>query len=276
MHLASSYPLYCAEALSRAYYYPSPYVTPMLKYDGLNGGSSYGSWSGFITNRFSIDATVTTTMDGDYSGGSGTINIHLRNDTTVTITGRVYIVITEDSLYYLGPNGDPWHNHVARDYVPTDVGQYVSIPAGDSVTISQPFTIQTGWNEDMCEIVAWLQTDGTRKVWQGATKQVMELNPGIEEHEVEVASIYAVTTAPNPCVSGTNFSFSLPAGVEYGINIFDVTGRHVKTLSGLSSGNQEVVAWNLKDDRGFVVGAGVYLFRFESNVVNTNGKIVVR
>ncbi|MCK4672350.1 Omp28-related outer membrane protein [candidate division WOR-3 bacterium] len=276
MHLASSYPLYCAEALSRAYYYPSPYVTPMLKYDGLNGGSSYGSWSGFITNRFSIDATVTTTMDGNYSDGSGTINIHLRNDTTVTITGRVYIVITEDSLYYLGPNGDPWHNHVARDYVPTDAGQYVSIPAGDSVTVSQPFTIQTGWNEDMCEIVAWLQTDGTRKVWQGATKQVMELNPGIEEHEVEVASIYAVTAAPNPCVSGTNFSFSLPAGVEYGINIFDVTGRHVKTLCGISSGSQEVVAWNLEDDTGMLVGSGVYLYQFESSTVNTTGKIVVR
>jgi hypothetical protein len=276
MHLASSYPLYCAEALSRAYYYPSPYVTPMLKYDGLNGGSSYGSWSGFITNRFSIDATVTTTMDGNYSDGSGTINIHLRNDTTVTITGRVYIVITEDSLYYLGPNGDPWHNHVARDYVPTDAGQYVSIPAGDSVTVSQPFTIQTGWNEDMCEIVAWFQTDGTRKVWQGATKQVMELNPGIEEHEVEVASIYAVTAAPNPCVSGTNFSFSLPAGVEYGINIFDVTGRHVKTLCGISSGSQEVVAWNLEDDTGMLVGSGVYLYQFESSTVNTTGKIVVR
>lgn len=165
---------------------------------------------------------------------------------------------------------------MARDYVPTDAGQYVSIPAGDSVTVSQPFTIQTGWNEDMCEIVAWFQTDGTRKVWQGATKQVMELNPGIEEHEVEVASIYAVTAAPNPCVSGTNFSFSLPAGVEYGINIFDVTGRHVKTLCGISSGSQEVVAWNLEDDTGMLVGSGVYLYQFESSTVNTTGKIVVR
>ena len=276
MHLRSGYPLYCAEALSRMYYYPSPYVTPMLKYDGLNGGSSYGSWSGLITNRFSIDATVTITMDGDYSDGSGTVNIHLRNDSTVTITGRVYIVITEDSLYYLGLNGDPWHNHVARDYVPTFVGQSVTIPAGDTVTVSQPFTIQAGWDEDMCEIVAWLQTDGTRKVWQGATEQVMELIPGVEEHEVEIVPIYAVTTAPNPCVRNTSFQFELPIGANYRIDIYDVSGRRIQTLDGIASGANESVRWNLEDNTGTHVSSGIYCYRFQSKVTNQTGKIIVR
>ena len=275
MHLNSSYPLYCPEALSRVYYYPSPYYTPMLKYDGLNGGSGYSGWNGLVTGRFSIPSQVTVTMNGDYSGGSGTINVQFRNDTTATITARAYIVITEDSLYYLGPNGDPWHNHVARDYVPNQTGQYVSIPAGDSVTVTQAFTIQSGWDENMCQIVAWLQTDGTRKMWQGAKIPVTAL-VGVEENKTELEPVYTVTSAPNPCVNHTSFQFKLPASTSYRIDIYDVTGRQVKTLSGIATGNTESITWNLIDNSGSHINAGVYCYRFISERINTTGKIIVR
>lgn len=275
MHLSSSYPLYCAEALSRVYYYPSPYYTPMLKYDGLNGGSGYSGWNGLVTGRFGITSQVTVTMYGDYSDGSGTINVRFRNDTTVAINARAYIVITEDSLYYLGPNGDPWHNHVVRDYVPTQVGQYVTIPAGDSVTVTQPFTVQTGWDEDMCEIVAWLQTDGTRKMWQGGKVPVTAI-PGVEEYKSEIEPIYTVTSTPNPCASHTSFQFELPISSSYRIDIYDVSGRCVKTINGVASGNAESVRWSLKDHTGSRVSSGVYCYRFISEAANTTGKIIVR
>lgn len=275
MHVSSSYPLYCAEALSRVYYYPSPYYTPMLKYDGLNGGSGYSGWNGLVTGRFSIPSQVTITMYGDYSDGSGTINVQFRNDTTVTITARAYIVLTEDSLYYLGPNGDPWHNHVARDYIPTQSGQYVSIPAGDSVTVTQAFTTQTGWDDDMCEIVAWLQTDGTLKMWQGAKIPLTALI-GIEENKSELEPVSTVTTAPNPCIDQTSFQFALPMSTDYRIDIYDVTGRHIKTLRGVASGNHESVAWDLRDHTGTHISAGVYCYRFTGEHINTTGKIIVR
>jgi len=257
------------------YYYPSPYVTPMLKYDGLNGGSGYSGWQNLITGRFNISSQATITMYGDYSDGSGTINVQFRNDTTITITARAYIVITEDSLYYLGPNGDPWHNHVARDYVPNQVGQYVTIPAGDSVTVTQPFTIQTGWDEGMCEIVAWLQTDGTRKMWQGAKIPVTAL-VGVEENKSDIEPIHTVTSAPNPCVNHTSFQFELPISTGYRIDVYDVSGRHVKTLSGVGSGNAESLQWNLKDNAGSPVSSGVYCYRFVSELFSTSGKIIVR
>ncbi len=275
MHLRSGYPLYCAEAFSRMYYYPSPYATPMLKYDGLNGGSGYGGWQNLITGRFNIPSTVTITMYGDYSDGSGTINVKFRNDTTVTISARAYIVITEDSLYYLGPNGDPWHNHVARDYVPSYTGQYITIPAGDSVIVTQPFTIQAGWDEDMCNIVAWFQTDGTRKMWQGGKTPVTAL-VGVEEYESDVMPVYAVTTVPNPCVSNTSFQFELPIGTNYKIAIYDVSGRRIQTLDGIASGAKESVRWNLEDNTETHVSSGIYCYRFESEVTNQTGKIIVR
>jgi len=255
------------------YYYPSPYVTPMLKYDGLNGGSGYSGWRNLITGRFGIDAAVTITMWGTYTDGSGTINVQFRNDTTVTVTGRASIVVTEDSCYYAGPNGDVWHNHVARDYVPTATGTYVSIPPGDSVTVTQSFTIQAAWVEENCEIVSWLQTDGTRYMWQGGKIPVTSI--GVKEHEDDVIATQKIYPAPNPCTNGTEFSFQLPTGVEYHIDIFDITGRLIRTVTGTASGATESVRWNCDNRIGDKVSSGVYLYRFVSEATNTTGKIIV-
>lgn len=282
MHVNSNYPLYCAEALSRVYYYPAPYVTPMLKYDGRNGGSSYGGWRSMIENRMQTaeQAPVTITMWGDYtaSDGSGTVYVQFRNDSTATISGRVLMVITEDSLYYLGNNGDPWHNHVARDYLPTHNGQTVTIAPGDSVVVSQPFTIQGNWDEQMCDIVAWIQDDilsnGVKNVWQGAQIPVTQL--GIVEDESREIAVPNVMALPNPCVDGTEFSFDIPVGSEYRIDIFNVTGQHIKTLQGITSGTHNSVRWNRANEDGMQVSSGVYFYRFESNATQISGKIVVR
>ena len=294
MHVSSNgYGMYLYEARQRWFSYPPPYylggswywATPWLWYDGDPHSDWYTTWESKIANRMNQPAPVTTTMWGDYNSatGNGTIYAQFRNDSTATLNGNVLFVVTEDSIITSPPvpNGDVWHNYVARDYMPSHIGEPVSVPAGDSVIVSQAFTIDAGWNEDQCKILTWiqddvLQPDSVKEVWQGGMIDLVEL--GIEEHGAGDVSLQKVNVAPNPCVDGTKFSFNLPAaaGSEYKIDIFDVTGRHVRTLSGLSSGNQEVVAWNLKDDTGFVVGAGVYLFRFESSVVNTNGKIVVR
>ena len=287
MHVVSSYPLYCAEALQRMYTYRPPYnggyATPWLWYDGNQHGSyTYSQWQSKIVTRMNQPAPVTVTMWGDYSttAGTGMINARFRNDSTATMAGRVLFVITEDSLYYSAPNGDLWHNHVARDYIPNQNGQYITIPAGDSVTVAYPFTIQAGWDENRCEIITMFQdtqfqADSTKEVWQGGIKPVMDLI-GVEEYESDVMPVYAVTSIPNPCVSNTSFQFELPIVTDYRIDIYDVSGRRLRSLSGVTHQTQGSVNWDLTNDQGAKVGAGVYLYRFTSEVLNTSGKVVVR
>ena len=287
MHVVSSYPLYCAEALQRMYTYRPPYnggyATPWLWYDGDQHGSyTYSQWQSKIVARMAQPSPVTVTMWGDYSqtDGTGMINAQFRNDGSTTLSGRVLYVITEDSLYYAAPNGDVWHNHVARDYIPNQNGQYITVPAGDSVTVAYPFTIQAGWDEDRCEIITMFQdtqfqADSTKEVWQGGIKPVMDLI-GIEEYESDVMPVYAVTSIPNPCVSNTSFQFELPFGTDYSIDIYDVSGRRLRSLSGVTHQTEGSVNWDLTNDQGAKVGAGVYLYRFTSEVLNTSGKVVVR
>lgn len=127
-------------------------------------------------------APVTITMWGHYvaADDSGRIYAQFRNDSSETIEGRVLFIVTEDSLYYATSNGDLWHNHVSRDYIPNHIGVYVSIPAGDSAIVDQPLYLDPDWQWYRCEIKTFIQSerlqpDSTKEVWQGGILKVTDL-----------------------------------------------------------------------------------------------------
>ena len=236
-----------------------------------------------ISQRMSEPAPVTATVWGEYipAAEAGTIYAQFRNDSSAAIEGRAMFCITEDSLYYPAGNGDQWHNNVARDYLPNHIGESVSIPAGESLTVSQEFTISSGWNTEKLEFVAWIQDvamlpDSTIEIWQGARLPFSELTVGVQEYGNDEITLSRIAPAPNPCVTGTRFSFTLSAGDRYRIQFFDVSGRLVKTLTGIGSGSEQIAAWNLKNDAGTRVSAGVYLYRFQSNGTSASGKVIVQ
>jgi len=236
-----------------------------------------------ISQRMTEPAPVTATVWGEYipAASAGTISAQFRNDSSATIYGRVMFCITEDSLYYPAGNGDQWHNHVARDYLPNYMGESVSIPAGESLTVSQEFTIAPTWNTEKLNFVAWIQDasmlpDSTIEIWQGGQLPFAELTVGTQEYGKEEASISRIAAVPNPCVNGTRFAFTLPAGESYRIFLYDVGGRLVRTMQGTGSGSEQTAYWDLKNDNGTRVSAGVYLYRFDSAENSTSGKVIVQ
>jgi hypothetical protein len=267
------------------YFYLPPYyggyATPWLWYNGDQHGSyDYGNWQTRIVNEMNKPSPFSLTTWGTYSNfrGSGTIYAKFRNDSTATLSGKIRFILTEDSLYYSAPNGDLWHNHVARDYLPDTGGTQVTLAVGDSVTVSRNFTTQASWNVNKCEIITFIQSnvylaDSTRDVWQGGIQKVSSLVNVDEGKLTELRP--PVVLAPNPCVREAKLSFALYQGLPYALDIFDITGRRVGTLSGIAAGNQETVTWDLRNDAGARVAPGVYFYRFDSARLKTSGKIVV-
>ena len=257
------------------------YFEPWLWYDGdQHGGFDYFTWEGLITSRMALPAPVTIAMWGNYTPGTGqgTVNVYLQNDSTATINGKVIIVITEDSLFYMAPNGINWHNHVPRDYLPDHNGIMVSIPASDYEIVTQPFTVNSLWNDNYCTILAWIQNDSmqvdsTKEIWQGAMRKVTEL--GIEETDIDGATSQ-FSLSPNPCRDRVEFAVNLPSGIEYRVKIYDILGRQVRGLVGVSTGKHTIVEWDLSTNNGKKVDAGVYLYEFMSEAKRTSGKIVVK
>jgi hypothetical protein len=282
------------EASQRYYSYPPYYwyngswarATPYLFLDGAKGAVVdscylYNKWRAKINAKLSKPSPFTCRTWGSYTltDGSGTIYARFRNDSTASITGRIRFVITEDSLYYLGPNGDPWHNHVARDFLPDTSGTAFTLAPGDSVTTSRSFTIDAGWNQNRCKIVVWAQTptlsaDSNRVVWQAGIQNVMDMAVDVDEQD-QVSLRPSIFATPNPCAGRTEIRFTLYRNAPYAIGIYDALGRKVNSFRGIARGGSESVIWNGNRDDGAKVNPGVYFYRIESKRLNTGGKIIL-
>jgi hypothetical protein len=67
---------------------------------------------------------------------------------------------------------------------------------------------------------------------------------------------------PNPARGAASFALSLPAAGAVDVQAYDVTGRHVRTLmDGSQPAGHQTLVWDLRDDGGRPLGAGVYLVR---------------
>ena len=276
-------PVYLYEARQRMGYYPprappSSYYTPWLWLDGNQSpGYNTGSWSTYITSRLSQASPITESIWGSYNPqtGTGTVYARFQNDSNATVNANVVVVVTEDNITYLMPNGDNTHNHVARDYIPSYTGEPVTIAPGSSVTLNYPFTIASSWSGHNIEVVGFIQNqtliNNAKEILQGAMRKLDNFNfIGIEEPRIDIPITQStVKTLPNPSVNGTNFAFSLPSGTHYKISIFNAAGRNIRTLTGIATGKNDLVQWHPE------VQAGIYLYRFESNTTNTSGKIIV-
>jgi hypothetical protein len=268
---------YFDEGYARVYDFYNFQGYPSLFMDGVDLGP-ISNWRPSITSRMATPSPITLTMGGNYDAGTnnGTINASFRNDSTAAITAGVYFVITEDSLYHVDPNGHAWHNHLARDFLPDEFGELVTINPGDSITVSRDFTINTLWDENRCYIVTWIQADApSRNGYQAGEIEVMNLI-GVEEITDNVR-YQGVTLVSNPCTAdNVRFSIALDGTALYRIEIFDVMGRRIKTITGITSSGKEEVSCNLNRDCDTTISSGVYFYRFSSQDISSTGKIVLK
>ena len=98
---------------------------------------------------------------------------------------------------------------------------------------------------------------------------------GVEEGKTTMA--YSLSqNVPNPISSITFISYGLPKPSHVSLKIYDITGRLVKTLVNqkVDAGNHTVV-WDIRDDAGFKVGAGIYFCKLNTSESSATKKLIV-
>jgi hypothetical protein len=82
---------------------------------------------------------------------------------------------------------------------------------------------------------------------------------------------------PNPFNASTSVRFDLPAeGAQIRIAVFDVNGRHVRTLEeGFVAGGPGLALWDGSDTAGRAVASGVYFCRLQSKQVTRSIKVLL-
>jgi hypothetical protein len=98
------------------------------------------------------------------------------------------------------------------------------------------------------------------KLFAGTAAVGVDGSPGRALTELSLAQ-----NVPNPARGGTRISFALPAPAPVSLQVFDVGGRLVRTLTErrLETGTHSV-AWDALGRSGHPVPAGVYYYRLST------------
>ena len=82
--------------------------------------------------------------------------------------------------------------------------------------------------------------------------------------------------SPNPMMNSTNIMFALPRRTSVKLNIYDASGRLVKTLAnGTFGAGYHTLRWNGTDNNGYRLPAGVYIYRIEADRFVATRKLVL-
>ncbi|MDD2890719.1 MAG: PQQ-binding-like beta-propeller repeat protein [bacterium] len=96
----------------------------------------------------------------------------------------------------------------------------------------------------------------------------------IEENKLDF-KINSGKNSPNPFSNETRISLTLPEKSFVNLDIYDITGKLVKSLSGNYAEGQHSIKWDAKDNNGNKIKTGIYLCRLKTNAYSITRKITV-
>ncbi len=109
------------------------------------------------------------------------------------------------------------------------------------------------------------------------TLQLVNQASAVPANDTDLAVVSAISSVwPNPCNPLTTISFDIASNDRLDISVFDVRGRHVKTLdAGSRPVGSHQVAWNGMDQNEQPVTSGIYFVRLKIGTIAKTRKITL-
>ncbi len=81
---------------------------------------------------------------------------------------------------------------------------------------------------------------------------------------------------PNPTQGNTNIVYSVPTATNLSLDVYDVTGRHVRSLfNGRRDAGYHVAEFDGRDDAGNALSGGIYFYRLQANGKTATQKLTL-
>ena len=161
------------------YYQPGSKYVPRAFIDGIiDGQFQYNTWGNLIRERALIDGPLNIRLEGDYTTPpNGTVSVLAEAVDSISFTDlRLFVVITEDGIFWPAPNGVQIHEQTMRDMIPGATGDPVTLVSpGDFVERDYDFTIGGSWEDDSCNVVVFVQDYLTKEILHSTTSRITAL-----------------------------------------------------------------------------------------------------
>jgi hypothetical protein len=157
------------------------------------------------------------------------------------------------------------------------------LPDGmDTLTIAVPDTATIGTSFARFRISSGGDLEPTGRADDGEVEDyevtIQDPATGIKGEQGSIPQRFALyQNVPNPFNATTTIYFEVPgSGGHVTLRIYDVTGRHVRTLvDGDATPGRKSATWDGRDTRGNEVSSGIYFYRLVAGSTTFTRKMVV-
>jgi hypothetical protein len=142
-----------------------------------------------------------------------------------------------------------------------------NLPAGRIELLRIPFESSGILNTGDFKVVASDFSNGQGGKIEVAYEFRMAGATGIDNNTDDALPLaFTAKAYPNPFNSNAIISFAMPEAGQANVEIYDVLGRKVTTLSeGMQAAGEHSIVWNGKDQSGKPIATGIYLCRIKTS-----------
>ncbi|MBW6459797.1 MAG: Omp28-related outer membrane protein [Bacteroidales bacterium] len=157
--------------------YPTAFFDGILSYvGGSYSQSMYSNYLPLYQQRIAINSDFTIEIYGQASGQTYDIQLVINKVAGSWGNLKVHLTLTESEIVYSW-QGQSHLNFVNRLMVPDQNGTTIDWTNQSSVTLSLQFTKDPSWVNNHCELVAFIQNDGTKECLQAQKVALNDLQP---------------------------------------------------------------------------------------------------
>jgi len=161
--------------------YPTAHFDGILEYEGGYAcpnipGPVYPAYLDLYNQRIAVPSAFTLEMEGCHTGDDYFVTLTVTKvSSSNTSNCKVHFVLTESHIQVT------WFcltecNWVNRLMLPDENGTTLNLTNNQQV-INYSFTLNSGWDPDECELVAFIQYNSNKEIYQGMKVKLNQLTP---------------------------------------------------------------------------------------------------
>jgi hypothetical protein len=237
---------------------------PNSFFDGITNvlGGSTGTYNSFLqkyNQRIAVPSDFTVAINGMNEGLDFTVVISIENMNNNPGTNLVaHLAMTESGVMY----GSTPFDYVTRRFWPSVSGTPLNFSSGPNQSVELQFTMESGWDLDKCEFIAFIQSTSTKEILQAAKVPVLDMMPLFFNNavctQVNMVPVTNCTGTVEPVVTiGNNGAESLST-VEINYRVNDETVNVFNWSGDLGYGETEMVtlpsvSFDIQDENDLLV-----------------------
>lgn len=188
---------YTTETIARVSWYGiSSY--PTTKVDGIltqvggggAGQTNYGAYMPLYNQRIGIQSAFTIDLDWENTGGTNYVaHVTINKVGTTTATNIKFVLALTESEINYSWQGMSQLNYVCRDLIPDQNGTTLDFSSTSTITLDLPFTWNSTWVRNNCELTGIVQNWSTKEALQGTKKTMRTPDFALDAELFEVKNI---------------------------------------------------------------------------------------